>query len=77
MTVDSLAYTTNVTLEPSTPSPSGLGVVDALGRVGGVVRKCGRVALATPTERRRRDGLMEKGGGERQEESRGQERRGR
>ena len=64
MTVDSLANTTSVTLEPSAPSPSGLGVVDALGRVGGVVRKRGRVALATPTERRRRDGLKKKRPGE-------------
>lgn len=48
------------TLDPSSSSSSssGVAVVELNARLGAVVRKKeGRVALATPTERRRRDGL--------------------
>lgn len=42
----------------SSSSSSGVAVVEPNARLGAVVRKReGRVALATPTERRRRDGL--------------------
>ena len=48
------------TLDPfsSSSSSSGVAMVEPNARLGAVVRKSeGRVALATPTERRRRDGL--------------------
>lgn len=46
------------TLDPSSSSSSGVAVVEPNARLGAVVRKReGMVALATPTERRRRDGL--------------------
>lgn len=46
------------TLDPSSSSSSGVAVVEPNDKLGTVVRKLGSwVALATPTERRRRDGL--------------------
>lgn len=54
------------TLDPSLSSSAGLGVVEAYGWLGGVVGNwewvC--VALATPTERRRRFGLERQRSGE-------------
>lgn len=49
------------TLDPSVSSSSGVAVVEPNGRMGSFVRKKEvSVALATPTERRRRDGLEKK-----------------
>lgn len=54
MTVDSLELALNTIFGLLS---SGLKVVAKLGRLDGVIAKFGKVALATPTERRRRWGL--------------------
>lgn len=55
MTVDSLELALNTIFRLL--SSSGIEVVAKLGRLDGVIEKFGKVALATPTERRRRWGL--------------------